>query len=115
MNSLPFPKGTRQLNSPRFRSIAVSVAYGGFWSGRPSMNVALTEKLWPPPTYSASDNDANGFLLVALSILPALVICTLSDDLTYRRPVSGSHAAPPQFAPPTAVGRCSVPSSDGGV
>jgi hypothetical protein len=34
---------------------------------------------------------------------------------TYRIPVSGSPAAPPQFPPPPELGRWMVPSSDGGV
>ena len=42
--SLPFPKGTRQRISPRFRSIAVRCAYGGFSSGRPFMNVGFAGK-----------------------------------------------------------------------
>src|SRR5436853_402025 len=42
--SLPLPNGTRQLTSPRLRSMAVRYAYGGFISGRPAMKVELTGK-----------------------------------------------------------------------
>src|SRR5215216_7090752 len=104
----PSPSGTFHAISPLLRSSAVRTAYGGDVSGRPSTFASSPPRanlLEYGPSTSASDPS---FLPIRFTPIPRVA-------RTKRYPVSGSNAAPPQFAPPPCPGRCSVPATEGGV
>ena len=77
------PNGTRHLIAPRFRSIATRWPYGGFSSGRPSMNSAFVS---PTRVSSASTSDARGFALDR-SGFPTRAMFAWFDVLTKSTPL----------------------------
>ena len=79
-------------------------------SGAGGVNVAA----WLRPTRSASTSAARG-LAAERSGSTMLTTKAWLLVLTYKRPVSGSNAPPPQLAPPMMPGRTIVPRADGGV
>src|SRR5437870_2098131 len=104
-------------------SIAVTLAYGGLKIGRPSILSTLRLGAAPsgvcgggapllagprsvgfctPPRRSGVSHHRP--VCVRARMTPAVV-----RDGTYRTPVSGSNAAPPQFAAPTAAGTARTP------
>src|SRR5579864_2365173 len=138
------PNGVRQAMSPLLRSMATTSPYGGFTRGRPRAppRPARPLEAAPPdagvaavvPAAEAGGVvDEGGGTKVALPCAPAnsaslspgrLLACgpgTIRRTagalliLTYNRPVAGSNADPPQFAPPMTPGRVNVPCTDGGV
>src|SRR5688572_4231107 len=106
--ALPSPSGTCQPIVPLFRSIAVSVVYGGLVTG-----IGPSRLAWSGGAVSFEySTSRNGF---DPSFLPTRFTYGVVSARTMRKPVSASHAAPPQFAPPPLDGRCSVPRNPFGV
>ncbi len=87
---------------------------GGFTSGNPAGPPSMPFGKPSPyvPTYC---------MLEILGSCLSPIGPTVDSELTYRMPVSGSAAAPAQFAPPDRFGRISVPwfpsgtTTDGGM
>src|SRR5689334_2979756 len=93
--------------------MAVMRPQGGFTSGNP--DGPPSEPFGKPSPYVPTYCMLESFGSCLSPIGP-----TVESELTYRMPVSGSAAAPAQFAPPDRFGRISVPSlspstTDGGV
>src|SRR5215469_11989423 len=100
----PFPVGVIHICSPLFMSMAVIREYGGLKSCKPCgiRGGPFFDSIYRRFPLCEGSGSSNPFRDHALR------------EGTYRIPVAGSAAAPPQFPPPSELGRWIVPSSDGG-
>src|SRR2546425_3798599 len=104
----PSPRGIIHAVDPVFRLMAVRREYGGLNNGKPRGPRRPPEG---PRRKLKSDPAGSG--------LTSCTIVGIVWDGTYSQPVSGSTAAPCQFAPPPAPGIKIVPffpspSTEGG-